>query len=358
MGRRLTTGAAALVAAGAISTGIWFANDDSVAAQSDDDDTVDSPQVDTQPTTTIRSGDLVEDKETTARVDHGEAWTMPIDATGTVTKRHDEGAVVRSGDTLIWVDNLPVQMAHGDTPMYRTLEFRRDASGKFMNGDDVRQLQEFLLAAGHDDKERLDADGTFGQSTRRAVKEWQKATGRAQTGSVDRTQLVFSPTSVRIDDEPRVGTDFAGLRVTESTQRITTDVATRDRAAYPDGGAVTLEAGGQQLSGTIVDQENVLGDDGSQKIRLTIEADGRLGDDVDRVKVASTRVLERGALLVEVRAVLALAGGGYGLEVMTPAGRELRAVDILNVVDDVAAVDGDFAPGDEVLVPDDTFGGA
>lgn len=304
----------------------------------------------------VERGDLTETKDETGSVSYGQAWSAPIDTQGIVTKRHDKGTVVNPGETLIWIGNKPVTLATGDTPLYRTLELQGTKKSKHMTGEDVRQLQEFLLSQGADDKERLEADGIFGVSTKRALKEWQKAQGLEETGTIDRTQLVFHPEPVRIDNEPQIGANFSDLQVTEKAQEVKARFDTKSRAFLPIGGTVDIETGDGTIRGTITDVASVVGDDGSQKLEATVEAATPLPDGVERVNIVATRTVASDALHVPVRAVLALAGGGYGLEVETSGGVELRAVELGSVVDDVVEISGDFAEGDRVVVPNDRFG--
>ena len=61
-------------------------------------------------------------------------------------------------------------------------------------------------------------------------------------------------------------------------------------------------------------------------------------------------------LLIPVRAILALAGGGYAVEVDGPSGPTLTRVELGALVDDVAEVSGDFNEGDMVVIPVDILG--
>ncbi len=300
---------------------------------------------------TIATGDLVERQEETGAVAHGETWTPQIDAQGTVTGAPDVGTTINFGDTLLEVDAKPIKLAEGDVPLYRSLNYQ---ARKHLKGPDVEQLQQFLIDAGYDDAERLNVDGDFGLSTHRAVKAWQKDTGRDQTGTVDRTQLVFSPEPLRIDTSPRVGSQFSELTVTEAGQRITAEFASRQKAFVEVGATVELQLGsGESLPGTITETTSTVSDQGDRVVEVTVTPDADLPPGTERVKVIASRVAASDVLTVAVRAVLALAGGGYGLEVQTGDRTELRPVDLGVVVDDVAEISGEFSEGDQVVVPID-----
>lgn len=309
-----------------------------------------------RPTETVQRSDLTDTTDTTGTVGFGSQWQAPIDAEGIVTKRHDKGTIVEPGDELIRIGDKPVTLAQGSAPMYRTLELVGTSKSKHLQGDDVRQLQEFLLSKGHDDSGRMEADGIFGKATRNAVKAWQKEVGLEQTGSVNRSQLVFHDGSLRIDDEPRVGSSFSGLQVTEGTPRITAEVDAKQRAFVTEGATVSLDPDDAAIRGTVTKVENGVNDSGDQVVKFTVEAGTPLPDGTEKVKIRATRTLASDVTVVPVRAVVALAGGGYGLEVTTSSGTELRRVELGAIVEDLVEVTGDVAEGDEVIVPNDQFG--
>ncbi len=334
----------------------------SLDAAAEQDDGV--PNSDTTPTdlATVAAitGDLTESVEEIGTISGGDTWPAPIDAQGIVTDRHEKGTVVEPGETLIWIDGRPVTLARGDTPMYRVLSLTRDRDNKRLQGEDVTQLQQFLIAAGFDDKGRLEADGEFGVSTRRAVLDWQKATGLERTGSVDRTQLVFGPTALRLADEPRIGSPFSELTVGAPERTVTTALEPEQRNFVEVADTVDLDPGsGTTITGRITEIETVVGDSGSREVRVRIAPDTPLDPEIERVTVTVTRTVATDATIIPVLAVLALSGGGYGVEVVTDGTTgttELRPIELVDVVDDLAAVTGDVDPGDELVVPTEIGG--
>ncbi|MEM8925866.1 MAG: peptidoglycan-binding protein [Actinomycetota bacterium] len=310
-----------------------------------------------RPTETVKRSTLTETANTTGRVGFGAQWQAPIDAEGIVTKRHDKGTIVEPGEELIRINDKPITLANGTAPMYRTLEMVGTSKSKHLKGDDVRQLQEFLLTNDHDDSGRMEADGIFGTATRNAVKAWQKNVGLEETGKVDRTHIVFSDGPLRIDDEPRVGATFSGLQVTAGTPQVTGEFEAKQRAFVLEGATVTLDPDGEAVTGTIAGVESGVNDEGDQVVKFTVEVSRALPEGTEKVRIKATRTLATDVTVVPVRAVLALAGGGYGLEVKTSSGTELRRVELGDLVDDVVEVTGDIDEGDEVIVPNDQFGG-
>jgi hypothetical protein len=265
-----------------------------------------------------------------------------------VTASHPEGTIVDFGEKLIEVGGEPVFLAESDIPMYRELAL----TGDHMDGEDVAQLQRFLLAAGFDDDGRLEVDGDFGPSTLRAVKDWQEAVGLDETGRVDGSQIVFSPTQLRVESLARVGTAFEILEVTEAASTVTVAISSSERSQLPRGGEVSVElADGTTLTGTVADHERVVGDDGSTSWRAVIDVDGTLDGDETSVLVYSTVVDATDVLVVPTSALLAVAEGGFAVEVVDGDDTRLVPVEVGKVVGARAEITGDIEPGEMVVVP-------
>lgn len=296
----------------------------------------------------VTRGDLTTDYDFTGHVSYGEPWSLPLSAEGVVTDSQAEGSIVDFGDMMIEVAGKPVYLAEGEVPMYRELALTRS----HMKGEDIAQLQRFLLAAGFDDDGRLEVDGDFGTSTRRAVKDWQEAVGLDDTGRVDTSQIVFSPTPLRIEAAARVGTTFEPLQVTAATPTVTADINSDQRTQIPMDGSVTIElADGTMLDGTVVDHERVVGDDGSTSWRAVIALVDNIDGDEPSVLVYSTVVDASDVLIVPTSALLAVSQGGFAVEVVDGNETRLVPVGVGEVVDSRAEVTGDIEAGDMVVVP-------
>lgn len=312
-----------------------------------------SGEADTAPATSsgteeVARRNLIEQRTTAGTVTFGESWALPIRASGVVTDAPEAGTVVNPGQVLLHVNALPVYLAEGSVPLYRELRLQTKA----LSGEDVAQLQRFLMAAGFDDEGRLTADGEFGRTTRNAVRAWQKANGLEVTGAIDRTQIVFSEAPVRIAKAPRVGDDFNELAVTAAGATITTEIQTDDRSFAEVGTPVTLDAGnGSELTGRITKVTPTVNDGGDRRLSVTIEPNQQLDAALTRVQVTLTKTVATDVLTVPVRAVVALSGGGFALEVVRSTGPALRQVELGAVTDDLVEVSGDIAEGDRVIVP-------
>lgn len=302
----------------------------------------------TPETVELARGDLATEYDFTGHVGFGESWRLPLSAEGVVTASQPEGTVVDFGDVLVEIAGKPVSLAEGAVPMYRELAL----AGSHMKGEDVAQLQRFLLAAGFDDDGRLEVDGDFGPSTRRAVEDWQEAVGLDDTGQIYPSQVVFSPTRLRISSTARVGATFEALEVTESTPTVTVDLDNSERAQLPLDGEVTVElADGTTLDGTVANHERIVADDGSTSWQAVIDVDGDIAGEETSVLVYSTVVDAFNVLIVPASALLAVAEGGFAVEVVEDGQTRVVPVEVGKVVDAQAEITGDVEPGDMVVVP-------
>ncbi|HDH02999.1 MAG TPA: hypothetical protein ENH15_01980 [Actinobacteria bacterium] len=305
-------------------------------------------------TEAVQLRNLTDSKDFDGQVKFGAEWSLPIKLEGTVTARHPKGTVVKAGEPLIWVNAKAAFFAYGDTPLYRELSKVETTGGqRLMQGDDVTQLQEFLLAQGYNDKERLEVDGVFGHSTERAVKAWQKANGFDETGKITASQLIFVPEDLRISSEPRVGSVFAELTVSESDQKLIVSASRRDAKYLKEGARVdivvdptTTIAGVVSAVTEVTDSES-----GETKLEATITPDDPLPDSTTTATVTGTATSIDDAVTVSVRALVALSQGGYALEVDLGGGKtELRKIEVGEILDGFAQISGDVNAGDQVVV--------
>ncbi len=345
--------AAGLVLAGAV--GAVAVTNGADAATTEESTT--RPLIDTERAAVTR-GDLVETHDANGQLGYGTVHTLAITAQGVVTAAPEVGDVLDPGDAAVEIDKRPVTLVAGDTPLYRELRrvrgWERDAAGDKLgeqNGDDVRQLQDHLLANGFDDEGRLDADGTFGVSTERAVKDWQRSVGHPATGKVDGTQILFLDGPVRVDSAPDRGSAFDQMRVTSTDPTVTVTIDRRVRSFYPEGSTVELESVNGRSTGTVVKVERTVGGDGGTAYELDIRVDDAVAlGDADSVKVIASDVKAADVLTLPVRSLLALAEGGWAVQIDVDGELVLRAVEIGEIVDGRVEVTG-LAEGDEVVVP-------
>ena len=341
--------AVTVVATGAIDTPLTEADtgDGSAEATVDDNASGSSVALDT---VAIERGDLTSTSEFTGELGFGEVWPVPLTAEGIVTGARPVGTVVEFGQSLLEIDALLVFLVEGDVPMFRDMEL----TSPRMVGGDIAQLQRYLIAQGFDRDGRVVADGEFDSDTRRAVLDWQEATLQPETGKVTRAEMVFSPEPVRIAGELRLGEVFEQLELTAWEPTVTVEVANRDRQLLEVGTPVTIEFGdGTTVDGTVSEQVSVPQEDGTTKARSTIEPDGSVPGETGSVTIGVDATLASDVMIVPVGALLALAEGGYAVEVAGTGGAggtEMVAVELGEILDGMAEITGAVEVGDTVLV--------
>jgi hypothetical protein len=360
---------AATVAPGALLIG-WRAHDRKPA--------VAAPPA-TAATVRVTRADLSTHNGESGTVGFAAAHTLKNLGSGRVTWLPPVGATVRRGKQLLRVDDRPVLLAYGSTPLFRRL----DRVG--LVGADVKMLRDNLSALGYatgsqpavgtvlhppvdgaadgpvaapgtKDTGRTKSgaprpsggpsgsaagdrpavilragDAELTAPVMRAVKNWQLGVGLPATGVMEPTDLVVEPHEVRVSGvSARVGDAGDGDVLTiASTERVI--------SVSLDAAAVTGIRAGQKVTVTMPDSRTTTGTvravsqpqadtsddqggDGKVTVTVTPADSGALkGVDGATVQVGFTDETRKGVLSVPVGALLALREGGYGLQL--PDGR-------------------------------------
>lgn len=259
---------------------------------------------------------------------------------GVLTWLAPEGTSVERDGKLYELNGRPVRLMYGSVPMYRALK----AGDK---GEDVKQLKRSLRALGHGTG--LDPeDGRFTEGTVTAVKRWQKAHGMKQTGEVAREDLAFAAGPQRIGkaeaavgDEPGPNRPVLAVTGTDRIVRFSLDAAQAGTVKAGDRVSVSLPGGGTAAGrvdtvGAAANPDDGSGSggsggggagsgggggggDGKAKIEVSVVFDDPAAvkaPDRSPVSVRLTGEIRRGVLSVPVNALLALTGGGFGVQVV------------------------------------------
>ncbi|MFI8828363.1 peptidoglycan-binding protein [Streptomyces sp. NPDC053431] len=301
-------------------------------------------------TAPVTRGDLSDSSQRDGTLGHlGERRINAGGAGGTLTWLAPNGSVVERDGRLYEVDGEPVRLMYGDEPMYRTLR-----TGD--KGRDVRQLEENLAALGFTG---FDVDEEYTAKTAAAVARWQKSHDLKQTGTIGPDRIAFAGSAVRVKDAgggngggsgggtgggSGEGRLAPGDRITPGTPVLTVTGSERVvRFDLPVAEAETAKAGtrvkvrlpdGTELPGKVsaVGKTASAGadpQDSTPKIEITVSFDepGRVkGVDQSPVTVELTGRTRHDVLSVPVNALLALPGGGFGVQVVEPGGstRDVR----------------------------------
>lgn len=276
----------------------------------------------------VTEQDLAETKTVSGQVGYGPPSSVTGQG-GTLTWLPGAGTIVERGGVLYKVDEQPVVALYGVVPMYRDL-------GRGSKGIDVRQLEENLRALGFTG---FDVDDDYTETTARAVRQWQARLGLPKTGTVERGRVVFVSGAVRIaEQQGRLGGPAAGdvLSYTGGTLVVTADLDAADQRLAHAGDRVRVRLPGSGTTeATVATVETAPSGDAPGKdsptVRLTLTVadqqslrglDSGIPVDVDLVAERRGNVLT-----VPVTALLALAEGGFGVEVVDRAGSRIVAVE-------------------------------
>ncbi|AVT36199.1 peptidoglycan-binding protein [Plantactinospora sp. BB1] len=325
-GRAVAVGtAAALAVAAGVAAAVGFGGDDPGTATASN-----LPPANAQ----VTRQTLVDSETADGELGYGETRTVAVRKAGTITSIAAAGTRVTRGKPLYSIDNNRVVLLYGGLPAYRTLR-----SGD--SGEDVEQFEKNLSTLGYDG---FTVDDEYTSATAEAVREWQEDLGLDETGRVELGQVVYATGEVRVDStDVEVGDAVqpgGGVLSYSGTSRVVTvSLEVDDQRLAKRGAKVTVTLpDGKEVAGTIAATETIIetgtGANGAQgepetKIEVTVTAadpKALAGFDSASVDVAFTAAQRENVLTVPVAALLALAEGGYGVEVVEGDATRIVAV--------------------------------
>jgi len=284
------------------------------------------PQSPDKPATAdVRRMDLAERETLSGELGYGTEQSLTGRRPGTITALPAVGTVLDRGSVVYQVDARPVVLFLGSLPLYRAL------TAGMTDGPDVRLVEENLRDLGY--RGFGTPDDKFTSATAAAIKKWQKKLGVDQTGVIELGDVVVTAAPVRVSSVSlALGADAAGtvLKYTDTTRWVTVELEEDEKDLAPVGAQVTLTVEGKEVPGTVrsvVPQEpsedpNDPNGDSGQKYTATVSIDdvAAIGAvDAGSVDVVATSGERKGVLAVPVGALLALAEGGYAVEL--PSGK-------------------------------------
>jgi hypothetical protein len=279
------------------------------------------------------------------------------------------GEVIKQDQPVYSVSNEPVPLLYGSIAAYRAFY------AGMSDGGDVGELTHDLIALGYGDG--LAQSDHYSSATAAAVDRWQKALGLPETGEILLGEVVFEPGPIRVTSvTPSVDSSAGGgggggggssggggtvLTATSTTPVVTVDLdVTQEYLVKPgDTVSVVLPDGTTTVSGHVETVGNVAtcpgggstgtgngsssssggsggqspcsstgsggssGSNSTPTVTVTITLDSTpSGAALDQapVNVNITSQQVDNVLAVPVNALLALAGGGFGVDVVTGSG--------------------------------------
>jgi hypothetical protein len=289
--------------------------------------------------------------------DVAEFSAVSYETGATYTSVPSAGDVIRRGRALISIGGQPVLLLYGNVTAWRA--FRPGMT----EGRDVGALNANLRALGYG--RGLTGD-RFMAATESAVQALQSDHGLLPTGELLLGSIVFRPGPVRVK-AVKVARGAAVqpgpiLSVTSTRHEVAVNLDASQQSQVKVGDSVTITLPDTTSTAGIISAVGTVATAASQDSGPTVEVDIRLLDEAAAgrldgapVQVSITTATATDALTVPVTSLLALAGGGYALEVVGPAGTHRLVPVALGLFDDaegLVQVSGSgVKPGQRVVVP-------
>jgi hypothetical protein len=300
-----------------------------------------APPVPRLTTGTVTRTTLTESALTEGTLGYGVSPPVLNAMTGIYTWLPAPAQIIRPGQVLYRIDDQPVVLLRGRVPAWRSFELG------MTSGRDVRQLTAALIA-GHLATGLLTAaTDEYSWAAAMAVERWQAAHGLAQTGQIPLGQVLFLPTAVRVGawqvaageraqpgQQPYLVTtdrrmvtvpvtpDMPVVHVGQSVSIIVPSQAATPGIVTSIGPAPVTASPGAAANGSASGSSGSTAAPGATSFLFVTPvspAATGTGDGV-AVQVSLAIQVAHGVLSAPVSALLALAGGGYGVEVVLPSG--------------------------------------
>lgn len=302
---------------------------------------------------TVTRRDLTAQQQVNGTLGYADSYTVTGRGSGTVTWVPAVGAVISQGQPVYRVNAAPVVLLYGSLPAYRDL-----SEGD--SGADVTQLNADLAALGYGTDATSD---WFGWQTRDAVEQWQTDNGLTEDGVLHAAQVVVLPGAIRVTTvQSTVGGPVGGpvLQATATARQVDVQLDATQQADVKVGDQVTITLPDNSTTqGTVAGVGTVAtapSAGGTPTVDVTITpTDPKATGSLDKapVQVSIITGSAPNAITVPVTTLLALAGGGYAVEVVRAGGAHQLVAVTLGLFDDadglVQVTNTSLRPGDHVV---------
>jgi hypothetical protein len=321
---------------------------------------------------TVTRHDLSSKTELNASLGYAGSYGVVNQAKGIVTALPSVGQVISNGQVLYDVNGAPVALLYGSTPAYRDLS--EGSSATAVTGPDVAELNADLVALGYVSGAEIPANtDAFTYWTKVGVEHLQAALGVTVNGTLALGQAVFLPAASRITalgtstvlgGSAQPGSTILSATTTSRVVTIDLDASQQSEVAVGDQVSITLP-NNKTTPGVISSVGTVAtaprsnsAASGTPTITVVVTpTDPSATGAVDEapVVVSITTASVKDALVVPVDSLLALAGGGYAVEVVSSVGAHSLVRVTLGLFDDadglVQIVGSSLSTGQRVVVP-------
>ncbi len=203
------------------------------------------------------------------------------------------------------MNNQPVVLLEGAATLYRNLTVGD-------TGDDVHALETALAALGYDTN--MTVDNNFTSVTAANLKAFQTAMGITATGSLDLTTVVMhdgpvvvSTLVAAVGDSAPSGTEILVMADQERDVTVSLDPAQLTSIAVGDTVSVKL-LDGSSANATVAFIAAAPASDGTFALTAQLDPSVKVSGDDLTVTVSYSRVLAKGALLIDPYALVLLEG--------------------------------------------------
>jgi hypothetical protein len=291
-------------------------------------------------TATVTRQNLVNTQQESGNLGYAGTYTVVGQAPGVLTWLPAAGTTIAQGQEVYGVDGHSVPLFYGSTPLYRAL------SAGVTDGADVRELNQDLRALGYRSAPTGDV---FTAGTTDAIKAWQKALGLTQTGIVNPGDVVVEPSSVVVNSvtaNPGAPATGSLMTLSSTTKVVTVNLPVTAEGLAAVGGAVQIQLPDNSTTnghitsvGTIAQNQNSGsgggggsgsgpgsgsgsgGGNATIPVTISLDTPQSVGSLTGApVTVNFTSAEHANVLAVPVGALLALAEGGYAVDVVDPNG--------------------------------------
>jgi peptidoglycan hydrolase-like protein with peptidoglycan-binding domain len=317
----LAIAASVLVGGAVIAAAIGFGGNDSAPPAT----TTGLPPA----TAPVTRATLTQTQLVSGTLGYGTPVTVTAPGPGRITLLPVLGAIVSRGEAVYRTDNLAVPLFYGSLPLYRRLR-----AGD--SGEDVEEVEQNLAALGYPG---LTVDAKFTSATASAVRKWQTDLGLPSTGIFEPASVVIAVAPVRIASlAAHLGDPASGhiLAYTGTTRAVAVALNVTLQGLVKPGQAATITLpDGKTVDGTVATVGSVAvpgareGDPATIDVTVAISDQSSLGL-LDQAPVSVTLVSAtvENVLTVPVAALVALAEGGFGVQVVIGSTSHYVAVQL------------------------------
>jgi hypothetical protein len=285
-------------------------------------------------TAKVARTDLSDSQTLDGTLGFGPEQTVKGTGSGTVTQLPAVGATATRGKALYWVDDRPVPVFFGGTPLFRPL----DKAG--IRGSDVKLVLDNLKALGYRTgvqpppptggaKTGAPPQATLTPDLVAALKKWQAEAGLDPTGTLGPGQVAVLPGEMRVSAVKAHPGDEATselLALTSTTKLITVPVEATQLATIATGLAVTVTLpSAKEIAAQVTSISQTVqsgapgapGQSGPPKVDVIVSPSNAADVanlDAAPVQVRYATTTHKGILAVPVGALVALREGGYALQ--------------------------------------------